>query len=481
MKLSRRSFVKMTSQASALALASIFLPKGLLANSKAGNLQKKRHLNILFILSDDHSVPYVGCYGNPDLKTPNLDSMAADGMRFDRTYTTAPQCVPSRASLMSGRSAVDIRMTRFSAPLPAEIIAFPELLRKSGYYTGLIGRTYHLDGQGRFAPEITKRVFEEHNLRTFPRRVDYIDEEKANLEEFLAKVPAGHPFFLQIGFSDPHRPFDAKDYEPDPNSLTIPESMPDTPLVRQDLAGHYGEIQRLDDSIGKTLKLIKDRGLEDNTIVVFMGDNGAALLRSKGTLYEGGLKVPLLIRWPGHVKGGSVCDVLISGEDIAPTFLELAGISPPEKMTGISFVNVLEGKPFKGREHVFAARGSHASNLPINTAAFDLGRCVISKRYKLIYNALWQLPYTPVDFEEQPFWKDLGRRNAEGTLGPKFSRALFAEHRPMFEIYDLEKDPDEFDNLAGRPKTADIEKKLKELLQEWMILNQDYLPLPIER
>jgi arylsulfatase A-like enzyme len=128
--------------------------------------------NILLVLSDDHCAPHVGCYGNLDIRTPNLDRLAAAGMRFERAYVTCPQCVPSRASIMSGRSPVAIQMTRFSAPLPAEVQVFPELLRAQGYYAGVAGRTYHLDGS-RLPPE-TQKVFDAYALRTFAKRLDYV-------------------------------------------------------------------------------------------------------------------------------------------------------------------------------------------------------------------------------------------------------------------------------------------------------------------
>src|SRR5262245_53610678 len=168
--------------------------------------------NVLVVLSDDHSVPHVGCYGNKDIKTPNLDRLAAEGMRFDRAYVTCPQCVPSRASLMTGRSPVAIGMTRFSAPLPAEVKVFPELLRAGGYFAGVAGRTYHLDGS-RLPPE-TERVFDRHGLRTFAKRLDYArttgrrPQMLAQYREFLDQVPKGKPFVLQLCFSDPHRPLD---------------------------------------------------------------------------------------------------------------------------------------------------------------------------------------------------------------------------------------------------------------------------------
>lgn len=475
-RVSRRGFLK---AAGVGATAALSLPRG----GAMGAGRENARPNILLILSDDHAVPHLGCYGDPNLKTPNLDTLAAEGMRFNRAYTTAPQCAPSRASMMTGRSAVDIRMTRFSAPLPRDVVAFPEILRERGYYTGLCGRSFHLDGSGRM-PEASRKVFDKYNLRTFHERVDWLgpmdfNRNPENLRTFLERVPKGKPFFLQVCYSDPHRAFTAKAYQPDPDSLEIPPNLPDTPLVRSDLAGYYGEIQRLDEAVGKLLSVLDERGLKDNTIVAFMGDNGAALLRGKGTLYEWGLHVPLIVRWPARVKAGTTSDALISGEDLAPTFLAAAGATAPREMSGVSFLDLLCGKPFEGRRHAFAERGPHGSGLPRSTSAFDLGRCVITPRYKFIYNALWQLPYAPVDFGGGAMWKDLRKRHESGALDAKFSRAFFSEPRSMFELYDLQDDPYEFNNLAGKRESAAVENELKAVLQEWMILNQDYLPLPI--
>jgi arylsulfatase A-like enzyme len=440
--------------------------------------------NIVFILSDDHSVPYLGCYDNPDMNTPNLDKLASQGIRYNRAYTTAPQCVLSRAAIMTGRSTLDIRMTRFSAALHRDVVSFPELLRDAGYFTGLCGRNFHLDGYER-KPEEEEEVFVKYNLRTFNDRVDYLnigwDGETIYKQfvEFLDSVPTEMPFFIQVGYSDPHRSFTAPEYAPDPERITVPESMPDTKLLREDLAAHIGEINRCDHDLGRILDELDKRGLAENTLVVFMGDNGAALLRGKGTLYECGLNVPLIAHWPGHIKPGLVSNELISGEDIALTFLEVAGVKKDDKMTGKSFVNSFQNQNFKGHKYVFAVRGSHASSLPVNSASFDLGRVIIGERFKLIYNAIWQIPYEPVDFRGQAFWKELIEMNKNGKLDEKFSKAFFQSERPMFEVYDLQNDPFEFNNLVGKPGIAEIENELKAKLLEWMVLNQDYLPLPI--
>ena len=445
--------------------------------------------NILLVISDDHSAAFVGCYGNKEIRTPNLDRFAAEGVRFDRAYVASPQCVPSRAAFMTGRSPVAIGMTRFSAPLPRDIAAFPELLRSGGgYFTGICGRTYHLDGSR--LPDESKTVFDRHRLRTFADRVDFLHagsqaQVPAQMNAFFDRLPAGKPFFLQVGFSDPHRPLDrnAIPQPHDPAKLVLPPFMPDTPAVRDDLARYYDEVARLDGLFGRVLKILEERGQDRNTLVVFLGDNGGALLRGKGTLNELGIRVPLLARWPGTIKAGLRATELVSGEDLAPTVLQAAGVPVPREMTGLSFLPVLRGgsgpSPDEQRRYVFSERGAHGSALPTNTGNFDLGRCVVSRTHKLIYNALWQLPYSPVDFAGHPLWREIQAMNQDGKLAPELARLYFSPARPMFELYDLARDPHEMTNLAGKPEHAAVERELKAQLQEWMILNRDYLPLPV--
>jgi arylsulfatase A-like enzyme len=439
--------------------------------------------NILLILSDDHSYPYLGSYGHPDLQTPNLDRLASEGTLFTKAYTTAPQCVPSRASILSGRSVIDIRMSRFSAPLSAQVKTIPDYLDEKGYYTGICGRHYHLDGSVRM-PEETTAAFEKYSLVTFPDRVDYLqigsDEQVLNqFTEFLEQVPDGSPFFMWMNYSDPHRHFTATDYAPKLAEITVPATMPDTPGLRADLAQHLGEINRLDQRVGEVLEHLAQEGLEDNTLVIFMGDNGAALLRGKGTLYDLGIHVPLIVRWPEQVPKDQVFDQLISGEDILPTILEAAGIKPEQEVTGKSFLPGILGHSYEPNDYIFAQRVPHSSGLPMHTGYFDLSRTVFNQRHKLIYNIVWQLPYSPVDFRNSDFWRDLIQQQEAGKLPQKFSQAFFAEPRSMFELYDLKKDPEEFHNLIEDPVYQEIADSLKARLHEWMIVNQDYVPLPI--
>jgi len=221
--------------------------------------------HILFLLSDDHSYPFLGCYGDPNVKTPVLDRLAADGLKFHRFFTGAPQCVPSRAALMTGRSAVAARMTRFSSPLPRDEITFPELLREKGsYFSGVCGRSFHLDGSGRNAQSVD-RVFDQHQLRTFRDRLDYVDVSKGEglagkVTEFLDQRPTNKPFFLWVNFNCPHFPWNELTDPPAPASLKLPAHWPDLPGVREDLSAYCGEVNRLDQQIKTVLDQLNPAG-----------------------------------------------------------------------------------------------------------------------------------------------------------------------------------------------------------------------------
>ncbi|MCS3732230.1 sulfatase family protein [Mucilaginibacter dorajii] len=466
-------------------LKKLFIVIGLFTGSLSSFAQNSaQRPNVVLILSDDHSSIFMGAYGNKDVKTPHLDQLAQEGMRFTNAFTTSPQCTPSRASLMTGRAPVDIRMSRFANTLPRDIITYPEILRKAGYYTGICGRNYHLDGSGT-SPE-TEAVFKKYNLRTFKDRVDYVKiggnfTALPEMKEILDQKPPDKPFFIQVSYNDPHYPYNAYTFEPDSSKIKMPAGMVDLPEVRKHVAGHMGEISRMDSLAGQVIAELKARKLYQNTIIIFMGDNGSAVLRGKGTLYDLGLHVPLIIKWDGHIKGGSVSNTLISGEDIAPTILDMTGAAVPPTFTGKSFKGAFNNPSFENYDHIYAERGAHGTRLPNSTFDFDLSRTVFSKKYKLIYNALWQLPYTPVDFDEGPAWKKIKALHQAGKLEQPYERLYFnnGNERPMFEFYDLEKDPLEMNNLNDDPAYKDAEHTYKTYLNEWMILQQDYIPLPL--
>ncbi len=444
--------------------------------------------NILFLLSDDHSYPFLSCYGDPNVKTPFVDRLAAEGMKLHRFFTAAPQCVPSRAAFMTGRSPVAARITRFSSPLARDEITLPEVLRaQGGYFTGICGRSFHLDGSTGKGGTAMAGLLTKHALRTFAERVDFLknggDGQVASLvKEFLDRKPADKPFFLWANYSDPHHVWDAPAaFRPDPASLKLPACWPDLPGMREQLADYCAEVNRVDSRVGEVIALLEKRGLLESTLIAFIGDNGAALPHGKGSLYDPGSNVPAVIRWPGFIKPGSESRALLSGEDFAPTMLAAAGVEAPPRMSGVNFLPLLLGEAFEAREHVFIERGPHGSapvQVGMSSSGYDLGRAVRSDRYKFIYNCTPWLPYSPVDSSGGAAWREMRDALEMGTLAPGLVATYFTTPRPVYELYDLESDPSELANLSGTREWADIERGLRSALAEKMILDFDYLPLP---
>lgn len=447
--------------------------------------------NILFLLSDDHSFPYLGCYGYPDMRTPTIDKLAADGMLFHRAFQAAPQCVPSRTALMTGRSPVSARVGRFSSPLPAEIITLPDLLKKAGYFTGVARRNYHLDGPGN-NPRAghVGEVIEAEKMKTFAARLDFVDGSGPAatgkvVNQFFDKVPKGKPFFFWVNFNDPHHVWDKNAITPphDPAKLKLPAHFPDLPGVREDFSLYLGEISRVDSEVKQILDILERRGLAQNTLVVFMGDNGMALPHGKGSLYDPGLHVPLMARWPGKIQPGGNTKELISGEDITPTFLDAAGLAKAPGMSGQSFLKLMRGDAtFRPRQYVFSARLQHGSATmtpETKSSGWDLSRSVRSARYKLIYNVTPWMEYEPVDSARDAGWLQMKKAHAEGKLPPAIDRAYFTHPRPIYELFDLDEDPSELKNLAGNPDLAAIERDLRKALIEKCVKDYDFVPPPV--
>ncbi len=451
--------------------------------------------NILLILSDDHSLPHVGAYGDPNCRsfnlTPNLDAFAEQGMRFNRAYTSAPQCAPSRTSIFAGRSPVGLSATRFAQPARANIPFFTDVLRENGYWTGIDGRHQHLDGKAKDLPHITESLIQQgmkgekfesrfdHFVGRFSTKREGLNQVGDRVGSILDSVPTGNPWFLYFGFNQPHRSFGDDHDGIDPSTLVLPPDWPDIPEVRLDYARYLADVRDLDRGVGLVLEALKARKLHQNTMVIFMGDNGEALLRGKGTLATRGIHVPLIIRWPGVVEPGRASETLISGVDLAPTILEAAGLNKADGMTGHGFLAELQGKQFKGRKHVFAERGWHWG--PVTRSdGFDLARSVTTERYHFIYNAIPERVYGPTDMSKgnNVAWEAIKKAHNKGALSDLHKRLFFKTPRPIFELYDLKEDPFQLVNLAGKKATSKTESQLRSQMDRWMVQESDYLPLP---
>ena len=304
-------------------------------------------------------------------------------------------------------------------------------------------------------------------LKAVPKRVSAV----------MDTIPKGKPFFLYFGFNQPHRRFGKEHEGIDPAKLTIPPDWPDLPEVRVDYARFLDDVRELDQGFGAIMKVLEKRDLVENTIVVFMGDNGEALFRGKGTLHDRGTHVPLIVRWPKRISPGTVSDRLVCGTDLAPTFLMAAGLKAQKEMTGQSFLSEFQGLGGRRRAYQFAERGWHWGPIT-RTDGLDLSRSVTSQRHRYIFNALPGRSYTPVDMPGKDAWVAVQQAHEEGRLSGLHERLYFQKPRPMIELYDLQNDPYETNNLAGVESVKAIETELREQLEAWMIREHDFLPLP---
>lgn len=416
---------------------------------------RKSRPNFVFMISDDQSYSGATCNGNPAVHTPNIDRLSREGMRFERAFAPSPSCSPSRSAILTGQPPHETGTSRFRSPMPPGQKTVLEYLKSANYYTGAF-----------------KKV---HQGAAFWNRWDFQGLHKP-VHTFFDARPKERPFYLHIGYHDPHRPYLPGERYPEKNSrasITVPNFLPDTPAVRKDISHYYEAIERLDVNVGKLLELLKKYELAENTLVIFTSDQGMAFPGAKGTLYDPGLHVPLIARWPWKIKPGQVSSDLVSLEDLAPTWVEAAGIPVPAAMDGKSFLQLLLGTSFEPREAVYAERNFHTH--------LDLQRSVRTRDYKLIQNYLPDVPYQPLsDIARSPSWRSIESLEHQRRLSPALSQRYFEMPRPQEEFYDLRNDPDEMNNLASDPKYKTALLHLQELLSRWMIGTHDFLPPPIQ-
>ena len=452
----RREFIRLVGLA---AGAAIWNFEGLAKARRSGP-------NIVLIIADDMGWDDCGAYGHPRIRTPNIDRLAAEGMRFTNAFLTASSCSPSRASIITGRYPHNTDAEQLHWPLPAEQRTFVELLKDAGYWTAAVGKWHLGDAvKNRFhrVHEADVSGFQLPTDKDASKRA-MVARERSGCEHWVSTLrsrPKDRPFFLWLASLDPHR-----DYEPgiiaNPHrreDVRVPPYLPDVSEVREELALYYDEIARLDSYVGKVLEELKEQGIEEDTFVLFISDNGRPFPRDKTTLYDGGIKTPWLVRWPQRIQGGSVCTQLVSSIDIAPTVLTLAGIDIPSCFQGRSFASLLTDPKSKIREYIYAEDHWHDYE--------DLGRAVRSIRYKYIHNDYPDLPATPpADVGRSHTFDAMRRLRAQGKLNEN-QMACFAKPRPVEELYDVINDPHEMHNLVDDPRYADVLKEHRRALSDW--------------
>ena len=406
--------------------------------------------NIVVFVGDDLGWRDTRPYGNAAVGTPGIERLARSGLLVRYAFGTSPQCSPSRISMLSGRYPHATRTEDLHVPLPDDERLLPSYLRERGYFTGHMAKTH-------YGPN-AERQFEW-----------YAEETAAALPEFL-DAAGDRPFFLWVGFHEPHRPYDpAAPSAHSPGKAAVPPHLADTPETRTDLARYYDAIGRMDRAIGEMVAEIDRRGLRDRTLAVFLSDNGAPFPREKGTLYDSGIRTPLIFSWPGVIRGGTVYDRgPVSTIDLMPTLLELAGGSVPASVQGRSLRALLTApRTYTPRQHVFSERNWHDCD--------EHQRSVRTARYKLIRtDAHTGVPLcTAADIGGSPSFQALRARAREGKLTAA-QRRLFESPRARVELYDLERDPWELVNLADRPEHAARVRALAGVLQEWMEETDDF-------
>jgi N-sulfoglucosamine sulfohydrolase len=420
--------------------------------------------NILYCLADDWSWPHAGVYGDQVVHTPTFDRVAREGMRFNYCFSAAPSCTPSRAAMVTGQ--YPHRLEEGSCLwgfLPHKFTVYPDLLEKAGYAVGS-----------------TRKGWGPGDFRAGGFAHNPAGKSHADFATFLKTVPEGKPFCFWFGSNDPHRPYEAGSGAMSglkTDHVVVPPFWPDNETSRSDVLDYYWKVQRFDREVGELLAALEKAGKLDNTLVVMTGDNGWPFPRCKANLYDGGTRQPLAVRWPTKVKAGEVCDDFINLMDVAPTFLEAAGLKPSPEMTGHSFLGLLTGTEKCGsRNTVFLERERHA-NVRAGDAGYPM-RAIRTRDFLYIRNLRpdrWPAG-DPIahkdpkrafgDCDDGPTKNYILDHRDEPVVKP-FFELCFAK-RPADELYDLSKDPHEIHNVAGQPAYADAQKQLRARLDQWM-------------
>ncbi len=436
--------------------------------------------NIVWVSAEDMG-PRVGAYGDPVARTPNIDQLASRGIRYTRAFTAAGVCSPNRSAIITGMHQSSIGghhmrtlsgapfappPTAYSAVPPHYVKTFTEYLRAAGYYT-------------------TNNVKEDYQFETPVTAWD----ESSGTAHWRNRPDPDQPFFAVFNFITTHEsriwpdpkaaframglPENAAHPAPpplvtDPEAVSVPPYYPDTPVVRRDIAQQYDNIARMDAQVGEILQQLEEDGLADNTIVFFWSDHGDGLPRHKRWVYDSGLHVPLIVHIPGQEAG--LDDQLVSFVDLAPTVLSLAGVEPPVHMQGRAFLGPFQNdKP--PHDYIFAARDRFDEQ-------YDMVRAARDKRYKYIRNYYPEKPYVlwMAYANVMPTMQEMFRLDAEGKLeGPQ--KLWFRTTRPVHELYDLDADPHEINNLARDPAHQDRLAQMQEVLDQWMVDINDLGPV----
>jgi N-sulfoglucosamine sulfohydrolase len=459
-------------------------------NSEAVNPVRSDLPNIVLIVTDDHGTGDMGCYGNQAVKTPNLDYLASEGVRFNRAYCTSASCSASRSVILTGmynhatgHYGHAHHFHHFSTY--DHVFSLPVLLEElAGYHTGRIGK-YHLAPEKVYHFQEVMQANQRNTVAMADSCIGFIRENR------------DHPFFLYFCTSDPHRSGAMNDQPLAPDAfgnvegghdgveetyfttedVVVPPYLPESKACREELAQYYQSVARVDYGLGKLFGHLKDAGVWENTVIIYISDNGIAFPGAKTTIYQPGINLPCLVKNAGGTNKGTVTNAMINWADLTPTLLDVAGVLPQaeeklreryepvkedksttvnESFHGHSIVPVLENPEIEGWDETYASHTFHEITM------YYPMRTVIAGRYKLIWNIAWQLPYpSSTDLWASSTYQ-VALKSGTGMYAGRSIEDYI--HRTKFELYDLENDPWETRNLAGNPAFSEEMEKLKKKL-----------------
>ncbi len=429
--------------------------------------------NMILFISDDISWNDHGCYGNPAARTPNIDQLAANGMRFENAYLTASSCSPSRCSIVTGRYPHNNgHAAELHRPLPWHITKFPSVLREAGYYTALSGKDHMPQDK---PPAGEKALTEPWDIQT-PGRNKENSGGHADWVRITRERPRDKPFFFWFAAYDAHRDWDADSqwheelYGPmhKPEDVVVPPFLVDNPQTRQDLASYYNEVTRFDHFIGETVKELKAQSALDNTLIFVMADNGRPFPRAKTRLHDSGMRTALVAHWPRGIKNPGSPAGLVSAIDLAPTYLAAAGVQPPPSVQGLSLLPIFADPAASVRSMAFSEHNWH------DYEAY--GRAIRKEGFLYIINKRPEQPWQgPADSVRSPSHLALQAKRDEGRLN-KAQADVFLAPRPTEELYKFDADRDQLNNLASNPEYAEIKARLKQQLALWQEQTLDSVP-----
>jgi len=424
--------------------------------------------NIVLIIADDLGLD-MAAYGNKAIQTPHLDALAKRGTHFHRAYATVASCSPSRASIMTGlythqNGQYGLAHAEHHQVMHNWVHGVPNLLSAAGYFTGIIGKFHVIPTKNfGFDLELTKV-----NARS--------PQAMANQARAFLKKTGKQPFFLVYGFVDPHRAKvgfgnegfekDKDEVKYDPKKVIVPPFLPDRPEVRKEIAEYYQSATRMDRGVGELMRVLAEAGLLEDTIVLFISDNGIPFPGAKTTQYEAGLHLPLVIAGPG-IPRDQANHALVSYIDLAPTFLDWAGAKGPAgyKLPGKSLRPVLANEKTKGWDEVFGSHQFHEITM------YYPMRSLTTRTHKYILNLdnSKEFPF-PSDLWASPTWQSVRNNSLEWMGGRRVFTFL---KKPREELFDLTKDPHGFKNIAADPDNAKLLSDMRTRVREWQRATND--------